>query len=175
MGCLLREITYGVVLCSIRRSPLDNLPRPDRGALPPTASHTVDGVAISRLDVVRRWTARATIVLMLLLAKLSRMGPQSQRYGCPAVWQLPLCPGSVSDPGICRPSEKQEPCLSGHLPHGLSSRQCKTCRNVPVCCKQWHSGRTHQMPIGAVGNQAKTGCAECGPSSNPPLVCYGST
>lgn len=69
----------------MRRSPLDNLPRPGRGALPPAASHTVDGVASSRLDVVRRWTARATIVLMLLLARLSRMGPQSQRYGYPAV------------------------------------------------------------------------------------------
>lgn len=55
------------------------------GLFPPTASHTVDGVAISRLDVVRRWTERATIVPMLLLARLSRMGPQSQRYGYPAV------------------------------------------------------------------------------------------
>lgn len=94
MGCLLREITFGLVLRSIRRSPLDNLPRPGRGALPPTASHTVDGVAISRLDVVRRWAARATIVLMLLLARLSRMGPQSQRgMGTPPFDSFLSAPG----------------------------------------------------------------------------------
>lgn len=82
LGCLPREITFGLVLRSTRRSPLDNLPRPGRGALPPTASHTVDGavgVALCRPDVVRRWAARATILLMLLPARLSRMGPQSQR------------------------------------------------------------------------------------------------
>lgn len=43
LGCLLGEITFGLILRSIRRSPLDNLPRPGRGALIPNASHTVDG------------------------------------------------------------------------------------------------------------------------------------
>lgn len=39
----------------------------------------------------------------------------------------------------------------------------------PVALGGW----THQMPIGAVGNLAKTGCAENGPTSNPPTLCYG--
>lgn len=105
-----------------------------------------DGTAISTGRVPRRLTASSLPCGCLRSRHLS--APQkSKSLACQAIYRMDFHRGSVR--------------LAGSL---------------LLCCDRWHSSWTHQMPIGAVGNLAKTGCAENGPSSNPPnKVCHRRT